>query len=695
MLVRDLIFEIGTEELPARFIPSSLEQMSALAQELLEEYRLPHGGIKTYGTPRRLVLYVRDLRERQGEKIEEIKGPPAQVAFTPEGTPTKAALGFARSQGVEVDSLVVKELNGGRYVFAVKRQEGLPTVQVLPSLLKRLVESLTFPKVMRWGEVPFRFARPIRWFLALYGEEVIPFELAGVASSNLTWGHRFLAPGAHEVREARSYFQVMAENYVVVDPEERARRIREGAQRLAGEKGGWVEEDRDLLEENTFLVEYPMPLLGSFDPSYLQLPREVIITSMKEHQRYFPVWKEGGELLPFFIAIHNGTDQYKDLIVKGYERVLGARLADASFFYHQDLQIPLHQRIEKLQGIIFQEKLGTMLSKSRRLVQLSLRLRELLDLPPSLDPYIKRTAELAKADLTTSMVYEFPELQGIMGYYYALHDGEAPEVCQGIKEHYWPRFPGDALPRSLTGMVVGLADRLDTLVGCFGVGLIPSGSEDPWGLRRQAMGLVLITIDLDLHYSLPAALAAAHQEYGREGIELTRPPSEVINQVSMFCQQRLQHILGERKIPMDVIDACLAVREEDLADVYRRCLALNSFRQGEGFSRLRVAFTRAFNLARQAPERYAVRPELLKEEEERVLWWNILDIREKVRDLVQKGEYVQALEELARLREPVDRFFDKIMVMVPQEDIRRNRLALLQEIVELVHSIADFSRLGE
>ncbi|SMB93012.1 glycyl-tRNA synthetase beta chain [Thermanaeromonas toyohensis ToBE] len=693
-MARDFILEIGTEEMPARVIPSTLEQLEELASNLFREERLVYQNLVAYATPRRLVLYVTGLAEEQEELVKEVKGPPVRTAFTPEGQPTRAALGFAQSQGVAVEELVIRSLPGGDYVFAIKKEVGRPTLEALPGILTKLVEGLNFPRPMRWGDLDWRFIRPVRWLLALFGSEVVPWELAGLKADRFTYGHRFLAPGPHPVPSPQAYFQVLEKNYVIVDHRRRRQLIWQQVQNLAQEANGRVEEDPELLEEITFLVEYPTALLGRIEEKYLNLPEEVVTTPMRGHQRYFPVRDGQGKLLPLFIAVHNGTKTYVDNIRPGYEKVLKARLADAAFFYQEDRKSPLASKVAKLKEILFQENLGTMLDKTRRIKQLSLYLARVLDLPDKIYPYIERTAELAKADLVTNMVYEFPELQGIMGYYYATADGEEREVCEGIRQHYWPRFSGDRIPESLTGMVVGLADRLDTLVGCFACGLIPTGSQDPYGLRRQALGMVIMAVELGLKFSLTEAISTAYKTYMNERIVLPRSLEEVKEELMQFFRGRMEYILSEKGVRYDVADAVLAVGWDDLADSYARARDLETFRQEGDFAGLHTAFTRAFNLARQAPEKAEVLEEsCLTEEAERRLYLALQEARAKVLPYLAQGDYLKALQILTSLREPIDVFFDKVLVMAPDPEVRRNRLALLQGVTNLVLQVADFSRL--
>lgn len=693
-MARDFILEIGMEEMPARVIPSALAQMEELASKLLQEERLSYKNLVAYATPRRLTLHITELAEEQEELVKEVKGPPVRTAFTPEGQPTRAALGFAQSQGVAVEELVIRSLPGGDYVFAVKKETGRPALEALPGILTKLVEGLNFPRPMRWGDMEWRFIRPVRWLLALYGSEVVPWEWAGLKADRFTYGHRFLSPGPHSIPSSRDYFQILEKAYVIVDHRRRRQLIWQQVQSLALKANGRVEEDPELLEEITFLVEYPTALIGRIEEKYLSLPEEVVTTPMRGHQRYFPVRNGQGKLLPLFIAVHNGTETYIDNIRPGYEKVLKARLTDAAFFYQEDRKTTLASKVPRLKEILFQENLGTMWDKTRRIKHLSLYLARVLDLPDKIYPYIERTAELAKADLVTSMVYEFPELQGIMGYYYAAEDGEEREVCEGIRQHYWPRFSGDRVPEALTGMVVGLADRLDTLVGCFACGLIPTGSQDPYGLRRQALGMVTIAVELGLKFSLSEAISAAYRNYINEGIALPRPLEEVEKELMEFFRGRIEYILSEKGVRYDVVDAVLAVGWDDLADTYARACDLEVFRQEGDFAGLHTAFTRAFNLSRQVSEEIKIiNEERLTEEAEQRLYLSLQETKKKVEPYLARGDYLKALHILTSLREPIDNFFDKVLVMAPDPEVRRNRIALLQGVTSLVLKIADFSRL--
>lgn len=690
---RDLIFEIGCEEIPARLMPDTLEALRALAEDKLKGARLACGEVTTLGTPRRLVLVVRGLAEESEPREYEVKGPPARAAYTPEGQPTRAAEGFARSQGVELTSLVVRQTEGGEYVFATKREEGRPARQILAELLPDLVRSLSFPRPMRWGSGELRFVRPIRWLLALFGEEVIEFRLEGLKSDRLTYGHRFLAPGPFVIADVDEYFRRLEASYVVLSPEERRARIRAQGEQLAKEVGGRVLWPEDLLTEVTFLVEYPTALLGSFACDYLDLPSEVIVTPMKDHQRYFPVVNAEGELLPYFVAVRNGTEEHLDVVREGNEKVLRARLADARFFFEEDKKVPLAERVERLKHIVFQENLGTLFDKTVRLEALARYLAGAVGLDGTATTFVVQAAHLAKADLTTNMVYEFPELQGTMGREYALLSGEHASVAQAIAEQYLPRFAGDELPVTIAGSLLALADKLDTIVGCFGAGLIPSGSQDPYGLRRLASGSINIMLEGELDLSLAEMVKTAVRLYAEQRL-LPRPEEEVAADVRDFLVQRLRIALEDRGLRYDVVEAVLSAAPDYPSRAYSRAEAIARLRREPFFGRLLQALTRAGNLARHAGAEPLV-PERFQEDAERELFRRYQDVAAVLPCLLDEEKYGEALEQLSTLADPVDRFFNDVLVMAPEPAVRANRLALLRAIRDLALSVADFSRLVE
>ena len=520
--MKELLLEIGTEEIPAGFVSQALSDLKELVRKEFEANRIDFKGIRTLGTPRRIVLSIESVSEKQRDEETKRIGPSKAAAFDEKGTPTKAAIGFAKGQSVAVDSLEVIQTEKGEYVCAVKRETGRSTLEILSRLLPGVVLAIPFQKSMRWAEVPIRFARPIHWILSLFGGEVIPFEIGDVRSGNITYGHRFMSPDPIVVSDFKTYLQKLGQASVIVDPAERKKKIEEGMIREGARVSGKVLKDEDLLNEVNFLVEYPLPLCGSFDEKFLRLPREVVIHSMKEHQRYFPLMDDHGRLLPHFICISNIVPRDEKVVVKGNERVLKARLSDAAFFFEDDLKTPLEKRVEELKKVVFQAKLGTSYEKVMRFKNLASWIAERID--PKVRLSVERAAFLCKADLVTGMVGEFPKLQGIVGKEYARLSGERAEVSEAIYEHYLPGFSGDRLPSNPVGDIVSLADKMDTIVGCFGVGLLPSGTADPFGLRRQALGIIRILLEKEYSLSIIELL----EESGRQLKEkMERPFTEV------------------------------------------------------------------------------------------------------------------------------------------------------------------------
>ncbi len=676
-MVRELLLEIGTEEIPARFMNNALLQLKENAAKMFQEARLEFDEINSYGTPRRLALLVSGLAERQQDLAEEVKGPAKKVAFDDRGNPTRAATGFARSQGVDVSDLTVKETKQGEYVFAVVKSAGEDAARILPALLKDLVLSLNFPKPMRWAYQELRFVRPIRWLVALFGNHVVDFELAGVRSGRTSRGHRFLARDV-ELKTAAEYLERLEQAFVIVDQNKRREMIWRQIQELAAAKNGVVKENEELLEEVVHLLEYPTALCGGFEEKYLELPDEVLITPMQEHQRYFPVRDKEGKLLNKFITVRNGTAGHLDIVTAGNEKVLKARLADAEFFYREDVKEPLEKKVAALKDIVFQEQLGTIYEKMERIKTLAAYLSNLL--APDHKEAVLRTAYLAKADLVSHMVYEFPELQGIMGGYYAAYHGEPEEIARGIGEHWQPRFAGDELPRTVTGILVSIADKLDTIVGCFGIGIQPTGSQDPYALRRQALAICHILLDKRLTVSLKELVEKAYRLYEDK---LSQPLAEVAENVLKFFRQRIENIFQERGLRYDVVDAVLAAGWDDPLDALARAEALDNFRLDRQFEALNTAFKRAANLVEKAETAKKVNESLFRKEAERALWQAIVRVEEK---LGQVSDYYRALLEIAGLRQPVDDFFDQVMVMTDDNDVRENRLALLRHIRDLVVS---------
>lgn len=686
---QDLLLEIGLEEMPAQFMPLALEQLKVLAEKGLEEARLDYNKIRTLGTPRRIALYVTALAQSQGDMAIKARGPSAKVAYDAAGNPTKALEGFARSQGVELSELVQEEVNGVSYVFAMRVEKGQPAAQVLPDLLKSWINGLSFPKPMRWGYGDMRFARPIRWLVALLGSQVLPLEVAGVVSGNMTRGHRFLVSEPQTIPEPGQYLDVLDKAWVIADQDRRRKMILTQIDNVAAEHGGKVLADPKLLEEVTYLVEYPTALYGNISEQYMDIPAEVLTTTMKEHQRYFPVVDGTGSLKPGFIAVRSGTDQHLEIVRAGNEKVLRARLDDAAFFWGEDQKLKLEAQAEKLGKVVFLEKLGTVRDRVERLVYLTDWLAEHLQYSQNVRQKARRAALLAKSDLVSHMVYEFPELQGIMGEKYALLAGEDKAAAQAIREHYLPRFSGDSLPQSKEGTLVALADKIDAIIGCFSLGLIPTGSQDPYALRRQAQAICLIINEGNLPLSLSALVEQVYGQYQKR-FQLDQTLDQVQANSQDFFKQRLRFLLSEAGIGYDVVDAVLAAGIDLPSAVGKRALALTAFRSHQDFGALLTAYTRAANLA-QKGEGGDVRVNMLREQAEQNLWAGI----QKARVLIDSAgeDYAAVFQAMADLRPFVDAFFDGVMVMAEDAEVRQVRLALLAGVVNLMDGVADLSKI--
>ena len=716
-----LLFEIGTEEIPAKFMPGILAQLQELAEKKMAELRIPFEAVKVYGTPRRMTFIASGVAETQADSTVEAKGPSAKIAFV-NGEPSKAALGFARGQGVDVKELVVRD----NYVYAVKHLAGAAVKDLLPDLLLDILTSLNFPKNMRWADHEVRFVRPIRWLVALFGTEVIPVEITGVKSGKFSRGHRFLRPsaveagkehesvldaakamidtaakkvknsvasavigatGVVEIPSADAYEKTLYDNFVMVDQDARRELIRQQVTDLGIAEGGHVEIDEDLLEEVNYLVEWPTALCGKFEEKFLALPKECIITPMRDHQRYFPVMAEDGSLLNKFITVRNGGKDHLEVVAHGNERVLRARLSDAEFFFNEDRKQSLADRLEKLKTVSFQEGLGNMNDKSNRLVQAANMLAMAINAKVD-KAQLERTALLCKCDLVTGMVVEFTELQGVMGREYAKLDGEATAVAQGIFEHYLPRFAGDELPKSDIGRIVGIADKLDNICATFSRGLAPTGSQDPYALRRQALGIINILLDANYHISLYKVIAGA--------LYLLQIAPEqtgkLVPQIAEFMKQRLRNMLIDQGIRYDVVDAVLAEeRNDDFADLYARAVALNNFVASEAAPALIQAATRVANLCKKIETETAINPQLFEVEAETVLHAAAMDANKEVLAASVKYDYAAVLTEATKLVDPINKFFDDVMVMAEDEKIKNNRLALLSAVKDVTHAVGDLN----
>lgn len=677
-MAKDFLLEIGTEEIPAGFMPGILQQMETRFAEMLKEYRLQAQSVDVLGTPRRLTIYVHELAERQEDVKTVNKGPSLAIAFTAEGEPTKAAIGFAKGQGIDPAELVKKD----GYVYAEVTQRGQEVEAVLPELLAKLIEGLHFPKSMRWGEETLRFVRPIRWLVSLYGEEIIPFALAGVAADRYTRGHRFLGREDVPIAQASDYFRVMQEQSVVVAPQERKEMIVAGLKKAAQEAGGEVVLDEDLLEEVIYLVEYPTVLCGGFEERYLNLPDAAVITPMKDHQRYFPIRDQEGHLLPKFLTVRNGGTQSLALVQVGNERVLRARLADAEFFFNEDRKISLADRYARLERIVFQEGLGSMQDKTERLQAVAKVLAQQWRVAAEED--LTRAVHLAKTDLTTAMVTEFTELQGEIGQDYARLDGEKEEVARAIREQYLPRFAGDALPETDLGMVLSVADKIDNIMATFSRGHVPSGSQDPFALRRQAIGIVQISLQNRKNWSLRTVLrAAAHALKVEDG--------DLVEKVAEFILQRLRIILTEQGIRHDVLEAVLVSEKDNLYAVYQKALALQDT-GAAGDEELYHALTRVLNLKKHAVSS-AVQEQRFQEAAEKDLYAAFCEVSQACESAYENKDYVAVYDQLRKLVAPINHFFDHVIVMAEDPQLKENRLALLNGISTLVMKWADWRKL--
>ena len=678
----NLLLEIGTEELPSLDLDAAIEQLRASVPRALAEARLGFDNVQVFGTPRRLVISVRDLAAAQADVEQTIKGPPADRAFDEQGQPTKAAFGFAKSQGVDVADLRHREYDGKNYVVALKTEQGRPVAEVLVQMVPELLASLKFPKSMRWNASGVTFSRPIRWIVALLGDQVVPFEYAGLHSGRVTRGIRPLGGLDITIAAADEYFAKIRANHIMLDVAERQEHIASEVAKLAASVGGRVPDDPALLREVANLVEWPTPLLGYFEEEYLQLPQEVLIAVMKKHQRYFPVM-QNGKLLPYFVAVVNGPFEHLAGIQHGNERVIRARYADAAFFYLADSRKKLEEFLPRLDTLVFQEELGSVLDKSKRLEKLVPQLADMIGVSDAQRQVAERAAHLCKADLASQMVIELTSLQGIIGAKYATQSGERPEVAQAIMEHYLPKGAGDELPQSVPGMVLGLADRIDSLVGLFAVGLSPSGSSDPYALRRAALGLVEILCEREVSLSLRQAFRKA------ANLLPVAVSEDALLAVHDFVVQRLRGWLLEQGYRYDLVDAALAERSDNPAQALQAVSSLARWVEQPEFAVLLTAYSRPSRIVREYEEEFPLDPDMLSMEAERELYRAVLvaqENRAQVRD-------VDGLMEVLRpLAEPIDRFFADVFVMVDEEAVRANRLALLQRIAALTKGIVDLTK---
>ena len=682
-MAKDLLFEIGAEEIPAGFMPNILGQLKQLAETKLNDAHLPFESIATYGTPRRLALIVKGLGDTSAEISERHKGPSASIAYDAEGNATKAAIGFARGKGLDVADLVVED----GYIYAETKTAGIPAKDIVTDMLPQLITGLNFPKSMHWGNLDAKFVRPVRWLVALLDEEVIPVEFATVKSGKVTRGHRFLGADEITIKNAASYVDTLKENFVMVDQDARRELISKQLHDIAASKNASIVWDDDLLEEINYLVEWPTALCGGFEESYLALPDAAIITPMKDHQRYFPLVDQDGKLLPMFLTVRNGSDHSIEVVQAGNERVLRARLDDAKFFFNEDRKKPLIDRKDGLTKIVFQEGLGNLADKTERLLTLGRVFSEECELHEDARVVLERATELAKTDLTTGMVTEFTELQGVMGKEYALLDGESPEVAEAIFEQYLPRFAGDVLPQTEAGKVLSIIDKIDNIVATFSRGLIPTGSQDPYALRRQTIGILNILLNSEWNISLRPIIV--------ESMNLLNVPAdkqdELLGQVEEFITLRLKNIFLDREVPHHVIDLLLSNNELSVADAEGLVKALLANRIDENVE-LVQAFTRMYNLVKDVTYT-GVDESLLKEEAERALYEMATKASEASIDAWDKNDYDAVVAVPATLVPAINKFFEDVMVMDKDEAIKANRLQLVRLAYSVMAIIGDISAL--
>ena len=683
-MAKDLLLEIGTEEVPAHVMPGVLAQLKERAEKAFQENRIAFALVRMLGTPRRMALLVKDLAEKQADVTSENRGPSVKIAFDADGKPTKAAQGFARGQHVAPEDLVEKD----GYVYAVVHETGKETAELLKTLLPELICALSFPNNMRWGSLEFKFIRPIRWLVALFDSEVIPFEIANVTSGRVSRGHRFLSQGDFSIAKADDYEKDCEAQYIIVDPEKRKEMIRAQIEAVAKVNGGRAEITDDLLEEVLYLVEYPTALCGRFEEKYLQLPPEAVITPMRDHQRYFPVKDDAGKLLPLFITVRNGGKEYLETVQHGNERVLRARLADAQFFFDEDRKKSLEEHRDKLKTVVFQQGLGTMYEKTERLAQLADFIADEIGADEKAHKHARRAALLSKADLVTGMVTEFTELQGIMGREYAKLDGECEKVVIAIDEHYMPRFAGDAQPQTTAGRIVSTADKIDTIVGTFHLGKIPTGSQDPFALRRQALGLVHMVIEAKYHLSISRLVAKAMDLYG---ITEAEERAKMQADVAEFLRLRLRNVLEAEHIRYDAADAVLG-DVDDIYNVLLRARAVTAFTGQKDAAQSMQAFVRVANIARKSAAE-TIYPERFHMAEEKALYQAYTSTKSAVESLVSGEDFEGAIDALIELVAPIDAFFDNVMVMDKDEMIRENRLALLRSVDAVIRDVADFTKI--
>ena len=687
------LLEIGTEEIPAGYIKPALKSLSSLILQRMDDSRIEHGKARTFGTPRRLAVEVADVAGKQNPLTTEITGPPERVGFDENGAPTLAAKKFAEKLGVSVNSLTIKNTKKGRYLCAKKTERGLATRTLLKNILPDVILSIPFPKTMKWADLSIEFARPIHSIMALLGDRPVSFSLGKIKSSRYTFGHSFMNPGKIRISFSDDYVESLRLAGVIVDLENRKKYVECEIQKAASGLGGYVLPDGELVDIVINLVEYPAVAAGSFDKEFLELPREVLITAMREHQKYFAVIDKKNNLMPSFIAVNNTLVRDMSLVAKGHERVLRARLKDAQFFYRSDIKRSLEDLVEKLKGVLFQAGLGTVYDKVMRVQKLAEYLTEVANFDSDFKEKALRAAYLCKADLVSQVVVEFPKLQGVIGRVYAAAAGEPDVVASAIEEYYRPTYSGGRLPETETGAILAIADKIDSICGCFITGLIPTGASDPYALRRQGIGIVQIMLDKGFFFSLSQLIAKSLELFGDRSAREMKGKEGMIYS---FLQNRIANLLSEEGFSKDVIAAVIAVSIDNVPNVWNRVRALEKLNAKPDFEPLAIAFKRVVNIIKKAGhlEEKNVDESLFEHECEVVLFADYNKIKKKVLDDLDKGLFEQALFDIASLRDSVDAFFDGAMVMAENSSIRNNRLSLLKQIEKLFRLFADFSKIS-
>lgn len=686
-MTKHVLFEIGLEELPARFINDAEDQLVDKTKAWLKELRISYESVVSFSTPRRLAITIYNVAKEQTTIKEEVRGPAKNIALDEEGNWTKAAIGFTKGQGKTVEDIYIKDIKDTLYTFIEKRIDGKQTAELL-STFKSIIKSIQFKEHMYWGEERVRYARPIRWIVAMYGDEVIPFEIASVPSGNITYGHRFLGQKI-ELAHPLEYEEKLKDNYVIANKDKRTQLIIDGIEEMEEKEGFNIIVDSDLLSEVCNLVEYPTVFSGTFQASFLNLPSEALITSMKEHQRYFPVMSKDNKLLPYFVSVRNGNEMNLNNVVEGNEKVLQARLSDAQFFYEEDLKQSIDINIKKLSNVIFQEKLGTVHEKTIRIAKIATQIAEALNIDKEVAIKTARAAEISKFDLMTYMVNEFPELQGIIGEKYALHFGEDEVVSQAIREHYLPRHTKDSLPQSIPGAIVSVADKLDTIVGSISVGLIPTGSQDPYGLRRQSIGVLRILSEKQWNLTLESLIELTLTHYSLD----EKNKQKTLKNLFDFFKLRTTYLLSEENIAQDVIDAVFQNKFGIIPYAIEKAIILSKKRYDSNFKFTQEALVRILNLSRTAEisNEINIDQSLFETKSEQLLYEKFAEVQKRFAILNEEQNAEEALVKISELAQPIHEFFEHNMVMTDKETVKNNRLSLVRAIANLINVYADLS----